>query len=141
MSAVSKMFMLDLLDNLPRLRLSDDHLKAIIWVMRECGTPNVPSFYALRKKQSQLTQDVNIKPQRRMSSLGNVFFMNHPKDLIALVCRIFKSPICYHSVINHTYLSGLCKSFRSATYGFIPRDCKWNIRDVASREASEGSSS
>ncbi|KAJ7115666.1 hypothetical protein C8R44DRAFT_880092 [Mycena epipterygia] len=34
------MFMLDLLDNLPRLRLSDDQLKSIIWVMRECGTPN-----------------------------------------------------------------------------------------------------
>ncbi|KAJ6477662.1 hypothetical protein C8R45DRAFT_783494, partial [Mycena sanguinolenta] len=29
------MFMLDLLDNLPRLRLSDDQLKAIIWVMKE----------------------------------------------------------------------------------------------------------
>ncbi|KAL6299569.1 hypothetical protein BKA93DRAFT_698523, partial [Sparassis latifolia] len=29
------MFMLDLLDQLPRLRLSDDHLKAILWVMRE----------------------------------------------------------------------------------------------------------
>ncbi|KDR77190.1 hypothetical protein GALMADRAFT_120313, partial [Galerina marginata CBS 339.88] len=27
------MFFLDLLDNLPRLRLSDDHLQAIMWVM------------------------------------------------------------------------------------------------------------
>lgn len=26
-----QLFFLDLLDNLPRLRLSDDHLKAIIW--------------------------------------------------------------------------------------------------------------
>ncbi|KAJ7936174.1 hypothetical protein B0H13DRAFT_1589779, partial [Mycena leptocephala] len=34
-----QMFMLDLLDNFPRLRLSDDHMKAIIWVMKECGAP------------------------------------------------------------------------------------------------------
>ncbi|KAJ7796773.1 hypothetical protein B0H14DRAFT_3093282 [Mycena olivaceomarginata] len=65
------MFMLDLLDNLPRLRLSDDHLKAIIWVMKECGTPNVPSFYALRKMQAKLTR-------------ANQFYMNHPNDLIRL---------------------------------------------------------
>ncbi|EDR05873.1 uncharacterized protein LACBIDRAFT_302463 [Laccaria bicolor S238N-H82] len=29
------MFFLDLLDNLPRLRLSDDHMKAIIWAMKD----------------------------------------------------------------------------------------------------------
>ncbi|KAJ6609615.1 hypothetical protein B0H10DRAFT_1954442 [Mycena sp. CBHHK59/15] len=37
--------------------LSDDQLKTVIWVMRECKTPNVPSFTALRKKQAQLTKD------------------------------------------------------------------------------------
>ncbi|KAJ7827689.1 hypothetical protein B0H14DRAFT_3144540 [Mycena olivaceomarginata] len=52
------MFMLDLLDNLPHLRLSDDQLKAIIWVMKECGTPNVPSFSTLRKMQKKMTQDI-----------------------------------------------------------------------------------
>ncbi|KAJ6549107.1 hypothetical protein DFH09DRAFT_1262788 [Mycena vulgaris] len=78
------MFMLDLLDNLPRLRLSDDHLKAIIWVMKECGTPNVPSFYALRKMQAKLTRDVGLKPRHHISSLDNQFFMNHPNDLIRL---------------------------------------------------------
>ncbi|KAJ7920028.1 hypothetical protein B0H13DRAFT_1867935 [Mycena leptocephala] len=44
------MFMLDLLDNFPRLRLSDDHLKAILWVMRECRTPNFPTSSQLQKK-------------------------------------------------------------------------------------------
>ncbi|KAJ6597450.1 hypothetical protein B0H10DRAFT_2325734 [Mycena sp. CBHHK59/15] len=82
------MFMLDLLDNLPRLGLSDDHLKAIIWVMKECGTANVQSFYALRKMQAKLTKDVGLKPQHHTSALGNQFYMNHPNDLIRLV-RIF----------------------------------------------------
>ncbi|KAJ7769297.1 hypothetical protein B0H16DRAFT_1660998 [Mycena metata] len=69
------LFMLDLLDNLPRLRLSDDHLKAIIWVMRECKTPNVPSFSSLQKKQESLTREVGIKSEHHTSSLGNHFYM------------------------------------------------------------------
>ncbi|KAJ6566807.1 hypothetical protein B0H19DRAFT_940681 [Mycena capillaripes] len=76
--------MLDLLDNLPRLRLSDDQLKTIIWVVRECRTPDVPSFSALRKKQAQLTADLNIKSKRHVSAVGNEFYMNHPADLLAL---------------------------------------------------------
>ncbi|KAJ7495118.1 hypothetical protein FB451DRAFT_1335854 [Mycena latifolia] len=78
------MFMLDLLDSLPRLRLSDDHLKAIIWVMKECGTPNVPSFYGLRKMQARLTRAVGLKPKHHTSALNNQFYMNHPNDLIRL---------------------------------------------------------
>ncbi|KAJ8690139.1 hypothetical protein PTI98_011597 [Pleurotus ostreatus] len=78
------MFMLDLLDNLPRLRLSDDHLKAIIWVMRECGTPEVPSFRQLRRKQEKLTKSITFAPRLHTSSLGNHFFMNHPVDLLTL---------------------------------------------------------
>jgi hypothetical protein len=81
-----KMFMLDLLDNLPRLRLSDDHLKTIIWVMQECGTPNVPSFAALRKMQAKLSREVGLSSVHHTSSLGNHFYMNHPLDLFALVC-------------------------------------------------------
>ena len=38
------MFMVDLLDRLPRLCLSDDHLKLILWVMKNCGTPGVLSL-------------------------------------------------------------------------------------------------
>jgi hypothetical protein len=77
--------MLDLLDNLPRLRLSDDHLKAIIWVMRECGTPNVPTFSRLRKLQAKLTRDAKLDTVEHTSSLGNRFYLNHPSQLFALV--------------------------------------------------------
>jgi hypothetical protein len=79
------MFMLDLLDNLPRLRLSDDQLKTIIWVMRECKTPDVPTFSVLRKKQAELTKDVNIRTMGHLSARGNEFYMNHPAQLLALV--------------------------------------------------------
>ncbi|KAJ7354128.1 hypothetical protein DFH08DRAFT_912734 [Mycena albidolilacea] len=52
--------------------------------MKECGTPDVPSFYALRKLQQKLTQDVGLKPRHHTSSLDNQFYMNHPNDLIRL---------------------------------------------------------
>ncbi|KAJ6508188.1 hypothetical protein C8R45DRAFT_815921 [Mycena sanguinolenta] len=52
--------------------------------MKECGTPNVPSFYALRKMQKKLTQDVGLKPRHHTSSLDNQFYMNHPNDLLRL---------------------------------------------------------
>ncbi|KAJ7318546.1 hypothetical protein DFH08DRAFT_917520 [Mycena albidolilacea] len=59
-------------------------MKAIIWVMKECKTPDVPSFYALRKLQKKLTEDVGLKPRHHTSSLNNQFYMNHPNDLIRL---------------------------------------------------------
>ncbi|KAJ7675041.1 hypothetical protein B0H17DRAFT_1161670 [Mycena rosella] len=52
--------------------------------MCECRTPDVPSFSALRKKQAQLTAEVNIKTTRHVSAFGNEFYMNHPAELLAL---------------------------------------------------------
>ncbi|KAJ7715042.1 hypothetical protein B0H16DRAFT_1477673 [Mycena metata] len=78
------MFMLDQLDNNPRLWLSDDHMKAIIWTMKESGTPNVPSFYAFRKMQKRLAQEFGLNPRHHTSSLDNQFHMNHPNDLLRL---------------------------------------------------------
>lgn len=90
LTQVFKMFMIDLLDSLPRLRLSDDQIKAIIWVMKECGTPNVPSFGTLRRKQKLLTAEVNLAPTHHLSPLGNHFYMNHPAMLLALV-RVYEA--------------------------------------------------
>ncbi|KAJ7635967.1 hypothetical protein DFH06DRAFT_1272024 [Mycena polygramma] len=52
--------------------------------MRECKTPNVPSFSALCKLQQSLTREVGIKSEHHTSSLGNHFYMNHPAKLLAL---------------------------------------------------------
>lgn len=88
--------MLDLLDNLPRLWLSDDHMKVIIWAMHECSTPRVPSFSALRQLQSWLGKEADIQPKHHTSCLGNYFFMNHPLDLLSMV-----------SILNMILLSNL----------------------------------
>ncbi|GBE79608.1 hypothetical protein SCP_0208080 [Sparassis crispa] len=78
------MFMLDLLDNLPRLRLLDDHMKTFIWIMKECGTPNVPSFSALRKKQAELAHEVNVETKQHESSQSNLFYANVPSATVKL---------------------------------------------------------
>lgn len=79
------MFLLDLLDNLPRLRLSDDHMKVLIWAMKECGTPNVPSFGTLRAKQTALTREMNIKTMHHVSTQNNQFYANCPSETTRLV--------------------------------------------------------
>lgn len=79
------MFLLDLLDNMPRLRLSDDHMKFIMWIMVELGVPNVPSLKALRKMQDTLDKNINVPTNQHLSMAGNVFYMNSCIDLCALV--------------------------------------------------------
>ncbi|KAF9013807.1 hypothetical protein BDZ89DRAFT_1166951 [Hymenopellis radicata] len=79
-----QMFLLDMLDNMPRQRLSEDHLKSILWVMRESGTPSVPTLSALRTLQKKLAKQFALEPQPHTSSLGNHFYMNHPGKLFAM---------------------------------------------------------
>lgn len=80
------MFFVAFLDSQPRLRLSDDLLKSILWVMKECGTPNVPSFSALRKLQAKLKAVIGPASQRHVSTLGNKFYMNSAAQIFRLVC-------------------------------------------------------
>ncbi|KAH8107680.1 hypothetical protein BXZ70DRAFT_884608 [Cristinia sonorae] len=52
--------------------------------MRECGTPRVPSFSALRKRQAELTETLGIHTTHHTSALGNEFYANGPADLFKL---------------------------------------------------------
>ncbi|KAF8963433.1 hypothetical protein BDZ97DRAFT_1939527 [Flammula alnicola] len=62
--------------------------------MRECGTPDVPSFSALRKLQSKSVKEVRVYPEHHTSSLGNHFYMNHPLDS-SLLLEKFKASHFY----------------------------------------------
>jgi hypothetical protein len=79
------MLLLDLLNNLPRLWLSSSQLKMILWVMRECGAKDVPSYDTFHKKQKELRDACSIPVKREKSDLGNVFHTTNPADLIARV--------------------------------------------------------
>jgi len=82
------MLALDLIDHLPRCQISQDTLKAILACMEISGTPDVPSFGALQSTQEMLDKVLGLIPQKHVSSLGNVFYMNPPSALISLVCYL-----------------------------------------------------
>lgn len=93
------MFMVDLLDSLPRLRLSDDQLKMFLWVMKMCKTPDVPAFSALRRVQQELCHDIGVQPSRYVSSLGNEFYANSPVKTLRLV-SMDRSIITFNLPVN-----------------------------------------
>ncbi|KAJ7844014.1 hypothetical protein B0H14DRAFT_2585438 [Mycena olivaceomarginata] len=77
------MFLLDTLDNLPRLRVSDSLMRVFLWVLEEAGCKYVPSFDHLRRVQKQIRSNSGIPSLPCISPLGNVFFMNDPRAIIA----------------------------------------------------------
>lgn len=72
----SQMFLLDVLDNLPRLRLSDAQLRVILFVMRETGSKDVPSLTTFRRFQQRLRESMAVQTRRHQSGQGNVFYEN-----------------------------------------------------------------
>ncbi|KAF7303394.1 hypothetical protein MIND_00567600 [Mycena indigotica] len=77
------MFLLDILDNLPRLRVSKSLMRVILWIMREMGAHDVPSLEGLNRVQKEIRAESGIPTLPCLSPLGNVFFMNDPCALIA----------------------------------------------------------
>ncbi len=86
-------FLLDMLDSMPRLRLSDDHLKFIIRILKELDVQDVPSFKSFRRMQKNLDDNVNIKTIQNISPAGKVSYSNSIVSLVALVCTFCTSLI------------------------------------------------
>ena len=131
------MFLLDMLDNLPRLRLSGEHMKAIIFAMKEAGVPDVPSLETLRRTQKKLRSQYSVPSTRRESSRGNIYYVNDICSQVAKV-NIISITIFYVSTNRLYKYSGLRQSLYPAASPFISRKDVWeNQRSLAGVEVVE----
>lgn len=79
------MCILNAIDRIPRLPISNSLMKIFLWALKKCGAKDVPSFYALRKLQQQLRKSQGVPTIECKSVQDNVFFMNDPRNIIAQV--------------------------------------------------------
>jgi len=79
------MFLLDTLDSMPRLRVSDSLMRVFLWILKECGAPDVPSFKKLRDTQAKLRDETGVTSTLYKSPHGNLFYMNDIQKIVANV--------------------------------------------------------
>ena len=63
-------------------------MKVFLWVLRESGARDVPSFDALRKLQKRLQSQSGVPSDPHQSAQGNIFYINDPRALISHVNQL-----------------------------------------------------
>lgn len=110
-----QMFILDLLDNLPCLRLSRRHMELILWALKETGAREVPLYYLLHMTQELLqNKGPGITSKRFVTSQGNVIWLNDIPSLVAQVSA------CNLMLTEADTLAGLCQSSSLTPVAFLP---------------------
>ncbi|OJD09542.1 hypothetical protein ACJ73_10239, partial [Blastomyces percursus] len=74
-------FLLDLIDNIPCQKISTAMMRIIVWLLKKCDVPNVPSVNRLRRIQQDLRKySIRSTPTQIDDQ---TLYMNNPCDLIS----------------------------------------------------------
>ena len=111
------MFLLDTLDNMPHLRVSDSLIKVFLWILKESGAQGVPSFKQLRGLQAKLRETSGTPSKLYKSAHGNLFYMN---DLRETVANVSQGANSLYQVSLAFLVLGLCQPPCMTTYLHLP---------------------
>ncbi|KAJ3713977.1 hypothetical protein DFJ43DRAFT_1043883 [Lentinula guzmanii] len=75
--------LLDILDNLPWLRLSSNSVKLYLWMLKVLHIPGVPSFNSFRTMQDKLRKDCGFTPDAHISDFKNHYHSINPAQTVA----------------------------------------------------------
>jgi len=125
-------FLLDTVNNLPRLRISSSLMKVILWLLQEIGVAKVPSFHHLRKIQKQIKEEGIVPTIQWMSPKGNAYSFNDPRAIIANVSGLNLNISC------DLHIKGLVESLCCKAHPMVPGSSKgWcYLRNLAWNEVA-----
>ena len=75
-------FFLDVLDHIPRVRISDRMLRLIMWLLKKCDVYGVPSFNELRACQQRLQGKHGITTSAFSKEGKKDLHVNDPRDIV-----------------------------------------------------------
>lgn len=70
-------------------------MSVFLWVLREAGARDVPSLFHLRQVQASLRKSAGVPTTQHKSPKGNVYSMNDPRALVAMVSDMYLPSISY----------------------------------------------
>ena len=125
-------FLLNIVDNLPCLRILSSLMKVILWLLQEIGVAKVPSFDHLRKIQKQIKEEWIVPTIQWMSPKGNAYSFNNPRAIIANVSGLNLNISC------NLHIKGLVQSFCHKAHPMVSSSSKgWcYLRNLAWNEVA-----
>lgn len=79
------MYLLHCTFNQARARFPVSQRRVILWLLKQCGTPDVPSLRAYQELDELLRKQCAVPTVRHKSDMRNIFYSN---SIVELICKV-----------------------------------------------------